>query len=85
MAQRWIKHWEAHDRLLFGSHETSPIIWIGKPAPVLVKLIVERWQVGPKHYRGGWGPGGEGVKTTENKNILAPLNGPHEINFVLPV
>jgi hypothetical protein len=24
---------EAHARLFFGSHETSPIEWIGKPAP----------------------------------------------------
>ncbi len=41
---------------------------------VLVKLRVEIWQEGPKHCRGGWGPGGEGVKTTENKKILATLN-----------
>jgi hypothetical protein len=26
---------ESHDRLLFGSHETSPIIWIGKPAQAI--------------------------------------------------
>ncbi len=32
-----------HARLLFGSHETSPIIWIGKPAPAMqCKLRVER-------------------------------------------
>ncbi len=29
--------------LFFGSHETSPIIWIGKPAPAMqCYLIVER-------------------------------------------
>jgi hypothetical protein len=28
-------------RLLFGSHETSPIIWIGKPA-IHYELRVER-------------------------------------------
>jgi hypothetical protein len=27
-----IEYKEAHARLLFGSHETSPIIWIGEPA-----------------------------------------------------
>ncbi len=34
-------YWEANAHLLFGSHETSPIIWIGKPASdtVIVKLI----------------------------------------------
>ena len=29
------QYWEAHDRLLFGSHETSPIKWIGKLAPAM--------------------------------------------------
>jgi hypothetical protein len=37
----------AHNRLLFGSHETTPIIWIGKPAPAKqCKLRVERRQIG---------------------------------------
>ncbi len=34
-------------------------------------LFVTPW-VGAKHCRGGWGSGGEGVETTENK-IRAPL------------
>jgi hypothetical protein len=47
-----IKYWEVHARLLFGYPETSPIIWIGEPAPTIqCKLIVERWQVGAKHCR----------------------------------
>ncbi len=30
--------YEAHDRLLFGSQESSPVMWIGKPGDtVLVK------------------------------------------------
>ncbi len=41
-----IEHHEDHARLLFGSHKTFPIIWIGKPAPRYnVRLRVERWQV----------------------------------------
>jgi hypothetical protein len=35
-----IEHKEAFTRLLFGSHETSPIIWIGKPTPAI--LLVKR-------------------------------------------
>ncbi len=27
--QRGLNTKEAHDRLLFGSHETSPILWLG--------------------------------------------------------
>ncbi len=50
---RGIKYCEAQARLLFDSHETSPIIWIGKPAHAIqCKLRVGRWQVGPKHCRG---------------------------------
>ena len=30
-----IEYLEARDRLLFGSHETSPIIWLGKTAPAI--------------------------------------------------
>jgi hypothetical protein len=48
---------EAHTRLVFGSHETSPIIWIGKPSPGLMA----------GRSRGGWGRTGGEVKTTENK------------------
>jgi hypothetical protein len=35
-----IEYKEAFARLLFGSHETSPIIWIGKPTPAI--LLVKR-------------------------------------------
>ncbi len=34
-SHREIRYWEAHARLLFGSHETSPIIWIGKPTSAI--------------------------------------------------
>ncbi len=37
-------------------------MWLGKPAPAIVKSR-EMTSVGPKHCRAG----GEGVKTTENK------------------
>jgi hypothetical protein len=42
---RGIKYYDASARLIFGSHETSPIIWswIGKPAPAIqCELGVER-------------------------------------------
>ncbi len=43
----------------FGSHETSPIIWIGKPAPRDTVLVKSRRMTGrgtiTKHCRGGWG------------------------------
>ncbi len=34
-SHRGINYLEAQARLLFGIHETSPIILIGKPAPAL--------------------------------------------------
>ncbi len=38
-----IEYLEAHARLLLGSHETSPIVWIGKLAPAIQRqLRVER-------------------------------------------
>jgi hypothetical protein len=30
-----IEYYEAHGRLLFDHHETSSIIWLGKPAPAI--------------------------------------------------
>jgi hypothetical protein len=30
-----IEYQEAHDRLIIGFLETSPIIWIGKPGPAI--------------------------------------------------
>ncbi len=56
-----------HNRLRFGSHETSPSIWIA------YKLIVRRWQEGAKHTVEVAGGGGV-VKTTGKQNALAPLN-----------
>ncbi len=41
----------AYARLLFGSHETSPILWVGKSAPAIqCQLSVERWHEGAKHW-----------------------------------
>ncbi len=52
-----IKYQEAHDRLLFGSHETSPIQWVGReierigPAKKILNLFRRRG-IGSKfhHY-----------------------------------
>jgi hypothetical protein len=43
---RGINCWEVQARLLFGSHETSPIIWTGKPATAIQcqLRVFERWQ-----------------------------------------
>ncbi len=62
---------EAHNRLSFGSHETSPIIWIDKFKPCYLR--VERWLVGPKHSRGGWGGRG---KDDRKQKTLGPLLHP---------
>jgi hypothetical protein len=35
MYHRGVNELEANARLLFGSHETSPIIWKGKAAPAI--------------------------------------------------
>ncbi len=51
---------------LFGSHATSPILWIGKPTPAIQSSL---WQLGAKQCHGDWRGGG---KTTGNK-IHGPL------------
>ncbi len=51
-----IEYLEAHARLLFGSHETSPIIWIGKKREMTGRSQTPPWWLGR----------GE-VKTTANK------------------
>jgi hypothetical protein len=61
-----IKYLEAHTRLLFGSHETSPIIWIGKPAPAMYIVSSEKIN-DRKEPNTAVVAGGEGVKTTESK------------------
>ncbi len=66
------KYLEAHARLLFGSNETSPIIWIGKTAPAIPWLVKSREMTGRSQTLPWW-LGGRGVKTTENKNMLALL------------
>jgi hypothetical protein len=30
-----ILYYQCHARLLFGSHETSPVLWMDKPAPAI--------------------------------------------------
>ncbi len=51
----------------FWSHETSPIIRIGKPAPpIQCQLRLERWQLEATHCRDGWGEGWRRQKTKYN-------------------
>ncbi len=58
---------EAYARLLFGSHETSPIIWIGKPRNSDTVLVKSREITGRSQTLPLWlGEGGRKVKTTEN-------------------
>ncbi len=53
--------------VFFGSHETSPIMDIHKPAPAIQSYLrVKRWQVGAKKTLPWW-LGEGGVQTTENK------------------
>ncbi len=47
-------------------------LWISKDRTGNTGLVKSREMTGrtqKKHCRGGWGGGGEGVNTTENKNI----------------
>ncbi len=57
---------ETHDRLLFGSHETSPIIWYASTHWRSVVIVKSRVMTGRSQALPWW-QGGEGVKTTENK------------------
>jgi hypothetical protein len=59
---------------LFVSHETSLIIWIGKPETVIRrKLREEGCQVGAKHWLGGSGRRGKDDRKQNTK--VAPLSG----------
>ncbi len=69
---------EVHARLLTGSHETFPIIWIGKPAPVIVLEKVRDLKIDSNEQEGGsgsWPSLGSSLVTRQSRFIFY-LNTP---------
>jgi hypothetical protein len=62
-----IEYEEAYDRLLFGSHETSPIIRLGNARTGDTVLVKSREMTGRTQTLSWW-LGGEEIKTTGNKS-----------------
>ncbi len=64
-----IEYYEAHDRLLFGPHETSPFIWAGD-----TELVKSR-EMTRSRPNTAVVAGGKKGKDDRKQNTLAPLVG----------
>ncbi len=71
--QRGLNTKEAHGRLLFGSHETSPILWLGKPGDTV--LAKHREMTGRTQTLPWWL--GEKGKRRQKIKYIGPVVGDH--------
>jgi hypothetical protein len=68
---------KAHARLLFGSHETSPITWIGKPAPATQCYEIFHSASTNLPFRLDAAPLGVSVQSCHHRICAAPVYTKH--------